>query len=61
MADDTEKPQSDPNGQVPANSDPTGIGPPPPGAETHVENGRGVTEGARVGEAGAGDGEPSKR
>jgi hypothetical protein len=26
------------------NSDPTGIGPPPPGAETSVEDGQGVTK-----------------
>jgi hypothetical protein len=61
MADETRKPQTGPDQTVPDNSDPTGIGPPPPGAETHVEDGRGITEGPAVGgaEKGAGEGRPS--
>jgi hypothetical protein len=59
MADERDKPQPDLDRKVPGNSDPTGIGPPPPGAETHVEDGRGITEGPRVGDA-ARDGEPPK-
>jgi hypothetical protein len=39
---------------VPDNSDPTGIGPPPPGATTEVEGGRGVTTAAPVPEGEAG-------
>ncbi len=57
MADERDKPQPDLDRKVPGNSDPTGIGPPPPGAETHVEDGHGITEGPRVGDA-ARDGEP---
>ena len=35
--------------QVPDNSDPTGIGPPPPGAETQVKDGQGVAQAPSVG------------
>ncbi len=45
------------DGQVPVgdNSDPTGIGPPPPGAETSVEDGQGVTKAPELKDTGKGD------
>ena len=51
MADDKRNERA-PQQQVPDNSDPTGIGPPPPGAETHVKDGRGITEAPPAGSRG---------
>lgn len=39
--------QSDTDGPIPANSDPTGGGPPPPGAQTQVVDGQGVATGPK--------------
>jgi hypothetical protein len=41
------------------NSDPTGIGPPPPGAETSVEDGQGVTKAPELDGEKRGDGQAS--
>ena len=56
MADEPENQQPAPDRKLPDNADPTGIGPPPPGAATHVEKGHGITEAPRVNEAGADEG-----
>ncbi|NNM73041.1 hypothetical protein [Enterovirga aerilata] len=49
MADEDRQRRPDPDKSGPENSDPTGIGPPPPGAETQVKEGTGVTQGTDLG------------
>ncbi len=51
MSEDRQQGSEKPPNGVPDNSDPTGIGPPPPGSETRVRDGQGITKGAETGKS----------